>query len=113
MGTENIQEDTGNWTVIGFWVDDEPVVAGVVAGSQNVEEPPHVHNVLGAYPRWNIIVEGKTAAEAEDRAVTKMLDTVEYQEAITVICPGCGTYVDEGVIVDHCEDDCDRRLLNS
>lgn len=58
-----------SFTVIGLWINDVPVVAGVAEGTNNVvDEEPH-----GApYQRWATTVEATNVEQAERVAVAEM-----------------------------------------
>ena len=58
-----------SFTVFGLWIDDEPVVAGVVEGDLNcVDNDPQFFT----YQRWATSVEAATPDHAERLAVRDM-----------------------------------------
>jgi hypothetical protein len=70
------------WTVIGFWYEDEPVVAGVVAGDTPVFGGSDLLENEGAgfQGPLGLTVEARDAEAAEERAVQEM--TAARLEAI-------------------------------
>ncbi len=66
------------WTVIGFWLNDEPYSAGVVAGSHAVYGGNDLDDTgEGFQGAWATSVEAASAEEAEDMAIEEMLDSLE------------------------------------
>lgn len=67
-----------DWTVIGFWLEDTPVVAGVVAGNHDVDGGGDCDggDIGGSSLRgpWATAVTASSAEDAEELAVEEMLD---------------------------------------
>ena len=69
--------DKKTWTVIGFWMEDEPVSTGVVEGSVTVyggsdELDDGCDLVDGSKGLWSLTAVAGTALEAEELAITEM-----------------------------------------
>ncbi|MFE6967018.1 hypothetical protein ACFVAJ_18040 [Agromyces sp. NPDC057679] len=70
--------DGGWYTVIGLWVNDVPVVVGVIEGNHQVTGGDDVSEALyAAQGAWALAVEAGDATEAEGVAVDEMTDTLE------------------------------------
>lgn len=71
-----------DWTVIGLWLEDVPVVAGVVAGLHEVEGGDDCSDWDFRGP-WATSVTASSVEEAESGAVQEMLawDRQQYFEA--------------------------------
>jgi hypothetical protein len=67
---------TEQWTVIGFWLEDEPVPVGVVWGNVPVSGGYSVNDgelIDGARGPWAVGVAAADDSEAEKLAVQEML----------------------------------------
>jgi hypothetical protein len=69
--------DEKTWTVIGFWVEDEPVSTGVVEGNVTVYGGSDELNdgsdlVDGAKGLWAMPAVAATPLEAEELAIAEM-----------------------------------------
>jgi hypothetical protein len=73
------------WTVIGLWVNDEPVPVGVVKGSHDVYGGEAVDDgydspVNDAQSMWAVDVEAEDWETAETLAVEVMADTLDRDD---------------------------------
>lgn len=74
-----------DWTVIGFWADDTPVVVGVVAGEHDVDGGDDCSDldIAGSFRGpWATSVTASSVEDAEAAAVQEMLaeDREQYFE---------------------------------
>jgi len=70
----------GKYTVIGLWVEDEPVVAGVIEGEHPaVDSDPFDSRFRG---RWMTSVDAEGPAEAEIAAVAELEDSLLGSEEL-------------------------------
>lgn len=82
MGDAVSGSEDRDWTVIGIWLDDRPVVAGVIAGRHEVEGGDDCSDWDFRGP-WATSVSASSVEEAEKSAVQEMLcwDRQQYFEA--------------------------------
>lgn len=70
----------------------------------------------GSYEAGDSPSQGAKAAIEHDEWLGCMAPDIEATAVIashvrSTVCPGCGSRIDEALIVEHCQDQCDQRLL--
>ncbi|WNV90287.1 hypothetical protein [Umezawaea sp. Da 62-37] len=65
------------YLVIGLWIDDEPLVAGVIVGDHSMAD---VESESDGYQRWATSVQAEDAESAESYAVAEMRDEQDDDE---------------------------------
>lgn len=102
---------SARWTVIGLWLDEEPIVIGMVQGEHQV----YGENNEALFPEgyWNVCVDGADDAAAARNAVAEMVDANDlglfyndHSNDIGDWCTWSGKPVDEDDLDDPDEDRC-------